>query len=200
VRQFVDRLNEEGVRVYGRLSPLVLIALLQSVTAEFCQHLRSLDPWKPALFPVTWAGESESLNWFDTARELTERWHHQQQIRLATRREGIMTRELYHPVLETFVRALPFSYRGVNADAGTTLRIVIAGDCGGDWSLVRAPQQWKLSRSASGGEAARIEVPQEIAWRIFTKGIPREEAETASTVSGSRSLTETFFSTTAIIG
>ena len=29
------------------------------------------------------AGEAVSANWFDVAREFTERWHHQQQIRLA---------------------------------------------------------------------------------------------------------------------
>jgi hypothetical protein len=59
----------------------------------------SLDPFARAIFNVSWAGEETSPNWFDTARELTERWHHQQQIRLATHRPGIMTRELYNPVI-----------------------------------------------------------------------------------------------------
>jgi len=40
-------------------------------------------------------------------RELTERWHHQQQIRQATGRAGIMTPELYHPALDCFMRRLP---------------------------------------------------------------------------------------------
>jgi hypothetical protein len=52
------------------------------------------------------AGEARSLNWFDTARELTERWHHQEQIRFATNLPGIMTRDLYHPVLDCFLRGL----------------------------------------------------------------------------------------------
>jgi hypothetical protein len=30
---------------------------------------------------VAWAGEAESTNLFDTAREYTERWHHDMQIR-----------------------------------------------------------------------------------------------------------------------
>jgi RNA-directed DNA polymerase len=34
----------------------------------------SLDPFAPAACNVSWAGEQTSLNWFDTARELTERW------------------------------------------------------------------------------------------------------------------------------
>ena len=63
------------------------------------------------MFPVSWAGEQESANWFDIAREFTERWHHQQQIRLAVEKPGIMTREFYYPVLDCFMRALPYSYR-----------------------------------------------------------------------------------------
>ena len=74
-------------------------------------YYQSLDPFEDAPFPVSWAGESRSPNWFHLAREFTERWHHQQQIRLATERDGIMTRELYHPVLECFMRALPFAFR-----------------------------------------------------------------------------------------
>src|SRR5688572_32295034 len=60
-------------------------------------------PPRSTLFPYTTLFRS-----FDTAREFTERWHHQQQIRLATNRPGIMTRELYYPVLDCFMRALPF--------------------------------------------------------------------------------------------
>ena len=41
-----------------------------------------------AIFSVAWAGESESENWFDVARDYTERWHHQQQIRDAVGRPG----------------------------------------------------------------------------------------------------------------
>jgi len=59
---------------------------------------------------VSWAGEEESANWFDTAREFTERWHHQQQIRLAVNKPGIVTREFYFPVLDCFMRALPYAY------------------------------------------------------------------------------------------
>jgi hypothetical protein len=96
----VNRLNQEGVTVYRRLSPPVLIDMMKSVCKQYAVFHESLNPFDPATFNVSWAGEETSLNWFDTARELTERWHHQQQIRLATNRPGIMTPELYHPVLE----------------------------------------------------------------------------------------------------
>ncbi len=100
----VNRLNREGVTVYRRLSPQILIDLLRLATKQSAEFHESLDPFAAAAFNVSWAGEETSLNWFDTARELTERWHHQQQIRLATDRPGIMTPDLYHPVLDCFLR------------------------------------------------------------------------------------------------
>ncbi|MEO8131678.1 MAG: maleylpyruvate isomerase N-terminal domain-containing protein, partial [Bryobacteraceae bacterium] len=112
---FINRLNQEGVALYGRLSPEVLISLMEFASRASVDFHLSLDPFSPAVFAVSWAGEDQSLNWFDTARELTERWHHQQQIRLAVDRPGIMTRELYHPVLDCFLRALPYHYRTVPA-------------------------------------------------------------------------------------
>ena len=80
---FIDRLNAEGVTVYRRLSPPVLIAWMEQTSREAASYYASLEPFAPARFGVSWAGEPVSANWFDVARELTERWHHQQQIRLA---------------------------------------------------------------------------------------------------------------------
>ena len=94
---FINGLNRDGVEMYRRLSPAVLISMMELASAESAEFHQSLDPMADATFSVSWAGEETSLNWFDTARELTERWHHQQQIRLATDRPGIMTRELYYP-------------------------------------------------------------------------------------------------------
>src|SRR5688572_28031993 len=94
--------------------------------AEF---FATLDPFAPAKWSVSWAGDEESPNWFDIARELTERWHHQQQIRDATGRPALYERYLA-PVLDTFVRAVPFTYRGVEGGP-VVLRIDDA-----TWSLV----------------------------------------------------------------
>jgi uncharacterized protein (TIGR03083 family) len=200
VRAFVDQVNAEGVRVYGRLSPQVLITLIERASQEMCDFTSSLDPYAKATFSVSWAGEAESQNWFETARELTERWHHQQQIRLAVGRDGILTHELYHPVLETFMRALPYSFRDVKAGEGTRLRVAITGECGGEWALIRRGDAWVLSTTAGGNEAARIELPQEIAWRVFTKGIKPLEAKAQSRSSGDATLIERFFDTIAIVG
>jgi uncharacterized protein (TIGR03083 family) len=195
----VNRLNEEGVTVYRRLSPPVLIALMKIACEQSADFHESLDPFAPAAFGVSWAGEAASFNWFDTARELTERWHHQQQIRVAVNRPGIMTPELYHPVLDCFLRGLPHLYRETEAPAGTVLLLVITGECGGQWLLSRANGRWELVKGSETEPAARVTIPQEIAWRVFTKGIDRDLARKQIKIQGDLRLGSHVLELTAVV-
>lgn len=185
---FINRLNHEGVAVYRRLSPAVLISLLEITSRQFCAYHESLDPFAQAAFAVSWAGEKNSLNWFDTAREFTERWHHQEQIRFAANKPGIMTREFYFPVLDTFMRALPYHYRDVFAPSETLLQFIIEGDCGGSWYLQREENLWRLIRQSDTNPIAKISIPQALAWRIFTKGIDRQSATSQIEIDGNEML------------
>jgi uncharacterized protein (TIGR03083 family) len=197
---FINELNRRGVEMYRRLSAAVLISMMDVASRESAAFHQSLDPMADAAFSVSWAGDQRSPNWFDTARELTERWHHQQQIRLATDRPGIMTRELYHPVLDCFMRALPFKYREQAGDSGTHLRFNVSGECGGSWYLHRERDRWQLVDSAQGRQVSETTIPQEIAWRIFTKGVDRAIAEQQVKVTGDRALGSHVLGMVAIVG
>jgi uncharacterized protein (TIGR03083 family) len=213
---FIDRLNAEGVTVYRRLSPTVLIAWMEQTSREAASYYASLDPFAPAPFGVSWAGEPVSANWFDIARELSERWHHQQQIHLALGEpantaqdpaangarslRAIMTPALYHPVLDCFMRALPFHYRSMSALPGTAIRVHVSGDCGGDWHLYRNGDGWTLTSEPVGTIAATVAIPQDIAWRIFTKGIARENAREQVRVTGDAALGHHVLNMLAIVG
>jgi uncharacterized protein (TIGR03083 family) len=185
---FINRLNQEGVTVYRRLSPAVLIALMEVATQLLAELHASRDPYAMAPYGVSWAGEEKSANWFDTAREFTERWHHQQQIRLAVNKPGIMTRELYNPVLDCFLRALPFRYRSVSAKTGTSAQFIVSGECGGSWYLYRAEETWQLLAEPFGEKISETTIPQDIAWRIFTKGIDQESASSQIKITGDTKL------------
>ena len=180
----INSLNAAGVRKYRVLSPHELISRMELASTESAEYHQSLDPLAVAMFPVSWAGEEQSANWFDTAREFTERWHHQQQIRIAVDKPGIMTREFYFPVLDCFMRALPYAYRTVPGKPGTLAQFNIAGECGGNWYLFRSSDTWRLVSSAIGGKISETTIPQEIAWRIFTKGITQEAAKSQVHVTG----------------
>lgn len=196
----VNRLNREGVTVYRRLSPPVLIDMMKMACEQSARFHESLDPFAPAAFAVSWAGEPTSLNWFDTARELTERWHHQQQIRLATNRPGIMTPDLYHPVLDCFIRGLPHVYRDVDKPVGTVLVLEISGECGGKWFLSRGSKTWDFLRRPPAEFASRVTIPQALAWRVFTKGIDRDSARAQIEIEGNRELAQRALYLTAIVG
>ena len=55
----------------------------------------------------------------ERAREFTERWVHQQQIRDAVGKPGLTERRWLHPVLDAFARALPHALRDHAAPGGT---------------------------------------------------------------------------------
>jgi uncharacterized protein (TIGR03083 family) len=196
---FINRLNQEGVNVYRRLSPAVLIVLMEVATKLLAELHASRDPYATAPYGVSWAGEEKSANWFDTAREFTERWHHQQQIRLAVNKPGILTRELYYPVLDCFLRALPFTYRAISARPGIYVQITVSGECGGSWYLCRAEEAWRLLEEPFGEKASETTIPQEIAWRIFTKGIDRESALSHVKVAGDVALGMQVLGMTSIV-
>jgi hypothetical protein len=195
----VNRLNREGVIVYRRLSPPILIEMMQMACRQSAIFHESLDPFAPAAFAVSWAGEDHSLNWFDTARELTERWHHQQQIRLATNRPGIMVPSLYHPVLDCFMRGLPHAYRAIDAPSGTMILLEISGDCGGYWALSKDATQWGFTKKPSGNFTCKITIPQDLAWRLFTRGIDRDLARAQIQLEGNPELAEGVLQLTAIV-
>lgn len=199
---FLNRLNADWVAAMRRVSPPILIDLLEQSSQQVSAHFATLDLAAPAAFSVAWAGEGKSENWFDIAREYTERWHHQQQIRLATGRDRaddrITTRELYFPVLDTFFRALPHHYRDVSAAPGSLVRVKITGEACGEWAIERR-DAWQMSDPLRAA-TAEITIPDAIAWRVVTKGIPRTEALQGSTISGDRALSEHVFSMLAIMG
>lgn len=197
---FINRLNADGVARYRALDPRELIDRMEEGGREFAEYQQAMDPLADAPFGVSWAGESRSPNWFHTAREFTERWHHQQQIRLAVNRPGIMTPELYHPVLDCFMRALPFAYCGVVRAEGTVARFVVDGECGGSWYLSRAAGGWRLTGAAPGGTASETAITQEIAWLIFTKGMSRASAERQVRLSGDTDLGRHVLAMITIVG
>jgi uncharacterized protein (TIGR03083 family) len=166
--QFLDRLNADWVQAMKRVSPSLLVSLLEITAMPFQQHLASLDPMGKALFAVGWAGEEESLNWFHIAREYTERWHHQQQIREAVNKPGIMTAGLYHPFLQTFMMALPYTYRHTQAPQGSLVTITITGEGGGSWHIIKK-QQWEFTDSINRTPDAHTIIDGIIAWKLFSK-------------------------------
>jgi len=183
----INNLNALWVKAASRLSPRVLCDLLKLSGEQVCVYFNSLDVYAMG-DPVDWAGPEGAPVWLDLAREYTEWWHHQQQIRDAVARPGLTEPRFFAPVLDTFVRALPHTYREVDAKDGALVAVTISGDSGGQWLLKREKKAWRLYVGCAAKTDAETIVDQEIAWRLFTKGISKEEALVGATLNGDRGL------------
>ncbi len=190
--------NEKWVESARRLSPRLLIDLLKLTGDEIYHYFKSLDS-NAMVAPVSWAGPEPAPVWLDVAREYTERWLHQQQIRDAVKRPGLRDARFLGPVLETFVRALPHTYRDVEAAADTHVKLIVSGEAGGEWSLVRRERGWLLGRGEASAPTATVRLDQNIAWRLFTKGLSEEQAREAVRIEGDEALGEKMLEAVAII-
>src|SRR6476620_8619060 len=113
--QFLNGLNADWVKAMKRVSPQMLMLLHQVTGPMFCQYYASLNPADISPFAVSWLGEKESTNHTHIAREYTEKWLHQQQIRDAVGKPGLMTKGFFYPFISTFMLGLPYTYRSVIA-------------------------------------------------------------------------------------
>jgi Mycothiol maleylpyruvate isomerase N-terminal domain len=196
---FVQQLNREWIVAAKRLSPRVIMDLMMRADEEVAALFSSLEPQSPSPFGVAWAGEEWSESWFDMAREYTEKWHHQQQIRDAVGRPGLKERRLLHPVLDTFLRGAPHAYRETGADDGTTIEITISGEAGGKWHLVCDAGRWMLVTDCLTKPTTFFELDADIAWRLWTKGVDAATAKTKAIVRGDESLAAPLFTMVTIM-
>jgi hypothetical protein len=137
---------------------------------------------------VSWVRPEPVPNWLDVARQYTERWTHQQQIRDAVGMPGSKEPAFLAPVLATFVQALPRAFTGVPAAVGTTVEVVIAGEAGECWVLTRTPRGWGLGAGLAAAPRARVVLEAETTWRLWTEGIRPDAAQAAVSISGDRAL------------
>jgi uncharacterized protein (TIGR03083 family) len=182
--QAIDRQNAEWVEIAKRFSAPLLVDFLELTDPQLYEYFKSLPPFEASGPPVSWAGEAQSPNWFDIAREYTEKWLHQQHIRQAVGQPVLAERKWLYPVLDTFLRALPHAYRSLEAADGTTIGFHITGEAGGDWALRFEQTAWKLYAGRAERLAARVRLDQDTAWRLFTKGISAEVARSGLQMEG----------------
>lgn len=195
---FINDQNALWVQVTRRMSPQVLTDLLRFTGEQVCAYFQSLDPYSIG-GPVNWVGPDPAPVWLDLAREYTERWHHQQHIRDAVGRPSLKQRRYFAPVLEAFLRALPRTYKGTSAADGTVVAVTVTGESGGQWFLRRERTDWRLYVEVPNAPDAEVVVSEDIAWRIFTRGLSRGEVQDQVKVVGDQALGLKVLDTVSII-
>lgn len=198
----LNGLNASWVEASARISPKLLIGLHEMVGPQYVEYLTSLDPEAKATFNVAWAGEEASLNWMDVARDYTEQWLHQQQIReaLGKPHANLLTEELYKPVIDIWMLALPYSYSKLKRPNGTALEIVISGKvAAGTWHLVKLNDTWEFIEGWDLPTNARVKIDYRDAWKVLAKNLRGEEARAVLQIKGDEELAYHFADVAAVM-
>jgi len=171
----LDALNAAWVVAARRLSPRILMDLLEVVGPQLGELMAELDPDAVARYPVAWAGEEESKNWFDIGRDYTELWHHQAQIRAAVGAPPLTEREWLNPVLSLSLRGLGRALSGVTPSPGRSLVLEVEGEAGGIWSALAEDGEWALYGGEVEDASARVTLDADSAWRLFFNALTADD-------------------------
>lgn len=150
---WLNRFNQQWVDAAKRISPALLIELINLAGLRFEEHLATLDLDATGA-PVRWAtGSDPAPVWLDVAREYMERYVHQRQIRQATG-HATLGAGFTGPVLTTAAHALPRALDQVTRPVGTLVTLTAEGEGGGTWHVVRAVAGWELDPARPARAAA----------------------------------------------
>jgi uncharacterized protein (TIGR03083 family) len=193
----IHRFNDEWVRAARRVSPRLLLDLLDLTSPQVLALWRAID-LDTMTDPVTWAGPGPAPGWLDCARDFTKYWIHQQQIRDATGRTDDGDPAVVHLVLDTFLRAMPQTLAGQDRPEGTTLVVAVTGAGGGRWSWQRQGGGWLPVEDADGSTRMTFR-DAEALWRLCTRLIEPDEARRHVTVVGDQALADAALRIVSII-
>jgi hypothetical protein len=150
--------------------------------------VEALNPDAAAVFPVSWAGETDSRQWLDIGREFTEVWHHGSQIRDAVGAGPFSDARWLRAVLQIALHALPHAYRDVAGRPGLSVAITITGGASGTWTLQHRHGRWDVDEGDPVEPTTTATMADEVAWRLFFNALSLPQAQSLVRVSGDAAL------------
>lgn len=183
---FLTRVNQEFVDAARRWSPVVLMDLLAHLGPQLDDVWSGLDLNSTAAVDVWWAEPGvPAPTWLDVARELSELWIHQQQVRDAVHRAGPDSDELVGAIVDTLIRGLPLTLSTYPATPGTRVRMQVTGQASRTWLAHRDQERWLLQRADEDTESdATVQLSADTLWRLGSRGISPQVAATRAAIDG----------------
>ena len=168
--EHVQELNREWMLAMRRLSPRLLVEMIKKYDKDVVEIFSDLKPEDEAMWPVAWAFVPFTPNWFDIAREYTERWHHQMQMRMATSRPLLLSERFLRPVYETFLIALPGHLNRCcfPDDKEHLLELEITGELNLRKRVRYNNQQWESFDNLLIPAQTHVKIPAQLGWILFT--------------------------------
>lgn len=195
----VNEHNERWVAATRGLSPRVLVDRLQESGPQVTTVFRVGDPGAPAE-PVTWAGGGPQPLWFCGARELTERFVHQQQLRAAVGQVPFDDDEVVAAVVDTFSHAFPAALAGVTAPAGTTVAVAVEdATIRRRWTFTREERGWMGRNDTADDAAASLRTDPDAFWRLLSGNLSSAEQVQRVDLAGTPTLFAALRDTRAVL-
>lgn len=182
---FIDQRNDSWVSALRRMSPDLLVQVLEWTGEQLATYWPTVNLDATGL-PVNWAGPDPAPVWLHVARELTERWTHQQHIRVAVERPGCAEPEMLGAVLDILARAIPYALRDIMPLETSCVELIVTGDGGGRWLAESDGKQWILVEQYNGERLAIVRTDAVSAWQAFTLGLTSTERRERMTITGDR--------------
>ena len=195
----IDTRNDAWATATSGLSPELLVEFVEFVEPRLVALIENTDIRGEATFAVAWAGETNSRMRFDIAREFTERWHHQQQIREAVRTRSITETRYLVPVIKTFVQCLPYWFREISVEAERCIKIEITGASGGVWELFSENGVWKIAERNEMEPDAIVRLTDDTAWRFWSRSVTEDEAAERIEFEGELPVRDVFLKSRAVM-
>lgn len=195
---YINKMNQEWVDATKTLSPRLLIELLDCTGDMLFKYFETVD-LDDVASGVSWISSERLPNWMDVVREYTEHWLHQAHLREGLKAPLLTTTELFHPFIETYLLALPKTYQNITAPKNTHIQIEVIGNAGGQWYLERLDGEWNFCEGNASEPVSNIEIDQDTLWRLFSKGMEKDEAKQKVKINGDIELGEVILNTVSLI-
>ena len=195
---YINARNATWVEATRRISRRLLLSLLALTGEMWADYAQSVDPDAPG-GPIGWTGNAHDPMGLHLARELTEFWMHHQHICEAVGVVSLKDETYLHAVLGTFVHCLPRTYAEAATPVDTLVKIVITGEGGGAWHLIREEDRWRLYADSDLVPAATVRLSSDSAWRFFTKGLTPADIRAPIAIEGDQMLGQVFWRALAIL-
>jgi hypothetical protein len=96
--------------------------------------------------------------------------------------------------------ALPHTYHHVEAEEGTTIKLTVSSEIGGDWYLKKKIRNWELStKQPVDNIVTEVIITPQTAWKLFTKAMSTEHAIANSVIKGNAELGNIVFNSIAVM-
>ena len=196
--RWLDELQVEWVRAARRLSPRLVVDLLEWAGPQIVSAVKAQDS-SAVTANVSWASITRVPVWLDQARELSERWIHRQQILQSLGRASDLRSDVAEPVMDGLRWAYPFRLDAHRRGPGATVDINISGEVNLRWTIVSDGVSWAFHPVAGDRLAAELLLTSDQAWRLLSNNYdPRVHGNISG--SGDPEIIDVLLRTRAIIG